>query len=132
MNDDESKLLALLKDYAAKANAGDLEGWLSLWCEDGVQMPNDAPARIGIGSIREAMAPVFSDLRLHIEIHDVWAARVEATMGYTHCDYSISATPREGKDALDIMRDGKALTVYKRQRDGSWRIAYDCVNSNIA
>ena len=131
MTTDELRLHELLNEYAAKASAGDLEGWLSLWCEDGVQMPVNTPARIGTKAIRRAMEPVFSELRLRVEIRDVRATEVEGDTGYTHCDYTISATVAGSDDAIDIMRDGKALTIYRRQSNGAWRIAYDCVNSNI-
>ena len=131
MENKESPLRALLLSYAERANAGDLEGWLALWCDDGVQMPEAAPARTGVDAIREAMAPVFADLHLNVEIHAVRVAEAEADIGFTHCDYSISATPKSGGDAFDVMRDGKALTVYRRQQNGSWKIAYDCVNSNL-
>ncbi|MEM8489387.1 MAG: DUF4440 domain-containing protein [Pseudomonadota bacterium] len=131
MTTDEARLHELLMEYADRASADDLEGWLSLWCEDGVQMPANAPARVGISAIRNAMAPVFAELRLSVEIRDVWATRIDAETGYTHCDYSISAVAAGNGDEVDVMRDGKALTIFRRQANGAWRIAYDCVNSNV-
>ncbi|MGB6866817.1 MAG: nuclear transport factor 2 family protein, partial [Candidatus Aminicenantaceae bacterium] len=45
----------MLNQYAIACNTGDFELWISLWADDGVQMPPDTPARIGIEQIREAM-----------------------------------------------------------------------------
>jgi steroid delta-isomerase-like uncharacterized protein len=40
-------------------------------------------------------------------------------------------TPKAGGETIHAMRDGKALTLYERQSDGSWKIVYDCFNSNV-
>ena len=55
---------------------------------------------------------------------------IETRPGYFN--YSLKATLKEGGDPLDVMPDGKALTLYERQSDGSWKIVYDCFNSNTA
>ncbi|MEM1081803.1 MAG: SgcJ/EcaC family oxidoreductase [Pseudomonadota bacterium] len=130
MTTDEQALHDLLMDYATKASAGDLQAWLSLWCEDGVQLPVDAPARSGIANIRAGMAPAFAAFDLTVTIHSVESACVNGEVGMTHCNYSVRAVPKQGGESIDIMRDGKALTIYRKQPDGRWKIAYDCVNSN--
>jgi ketosteroid isomerase-like protein len=40
-------------------------------------------------------------------------------------------TPKEGGDRIEAMPDGKALTLYERQSDGTWKIVCDCFNSNV-
>lgn len=126
----EQQLVGLLQEYAAKASEGDFAGWLSLWCDDAVQMPAGAPARTGTEAIREAMEPAFSAFHLAVEISQVHLVSVGESTGYTVCDYRITGMPKGGGAPVEIMGDGKALTVFRRRTDGSWGIACDCVNSN--
>ena len=48
----------LLNDYAAAVTAGDMERWMSLWAESGIQMVPDAPSR-SKEQTRVAMEPFF-------------------------------------------------------------------------
>ena len=121
----------MLNQYAIECNTGNFDRWLSLWAEDGTQMPPDAPARKGIDQIRDGMKPVFDDMNLDIVIKSVDDVEVHGDMGLTRCKYSLKLTPKAGGDSLDVMPDGKALTLFGKQSDGSWKIVYDCFNSNI-
>lgn len=40
---DITKIKEGLKQYAEAVNSGDFESWISLWDNDGVQMPPNAP-----------------------------------------------------------------------------------------
>ena len=42
--------------------------------------------------------------------------------------YTITLTPKTGGDP--IRDDGKYITLYQRQADGTWRMARDTWNSN--
>ncbi len=135
MDKESEKDIAAVKDmlnqYAIECNTGNFERWLSLWAEDGTQMPPDAPARKGIDQIREGMKPVFDDMKLDIVIKSVDDVEVHGDLGLTRCKYSLKLTPKAGGDTLDVMPDGKALTLFGKQNDGSWKIVYDCFNSNM-
>ncbi|MFX0054296.1 MAG: YybH family protein [Promethearchaeota archaeon] len=135
MDKEREKDLTAIKDtlnqYAIECNTGNFEGWLSLWAEEGKQMPPDTPARIGIDAIREGMRPVFDDMNLDIVIKSVDDVEVHGDLGLTRCKYSLKLTPKAGGETLDVMPDGKALTLFGKQKDGSWRIVYDCFNSNV-
>ncbi|MCW4048874.1 MAG: SgcJ/EcaC family oxidoreductase [Candidatus Bathyarchaeota archaeon] len=120
----------MLKNYAKGCNTGDFEFWISLWADDGVQMPPDAPTRIGREQIREGMKPIFDQFDMKIEI-DIAEAKVHGDYGLTRCTYTLDITPKAGGETIHAMPDGKALTLYERQSDGSWKIVYDCFNSNV-
>ena len=94
-------------------------------------MPPDAPSRVGVDAIREAMAPAFENMDLEFELVSIDEATVFSDLGLTRSTYSLRATPKEGGDTIGLMPDGKALTLYERQSDGSWKIVYDCFNSNV-
>ena len=118
--------------YAVAINTGDFELWISLWADDGVQMPPETLARIGKEQIREAMTPVFEQMTLDITITSIEDAKVYGDLGLTRCNYTLDVTPKAGGETIHAMRDGKALTLYEKQSDGSWKMIYDCFNSNVS
>ena len=128
---DITAIKGMLDQYAVGCNTGDFDLWISLWADDGVQMPPDTPARMGKEQIREAMKPAFDQMNLDIAIHDIKEAKVYGDLGLTVCTYTLKMTPKAGGETINAMPDGKALTLYERQSDGSWRIVYDCFNSNV-
>jgi ketosteroid isomerase-like protein len=93
-------------------------------------MPPDAPAVFGKEDLRANFAPGFDafDLNCVVYLEEI---QVCGDFGYARANYSMSATPKAGGETFDIMKDGKALTICKRQADGSWKISHDCYNSNL-
>ena len=49
---DVALVYELWNEYAAAANDGDMARWISLWIDDGIQMPPDVPRRVGKEEIR--------------------------------------------------------------------------------
>jgi len=120
----------ILKNYAKGCNTGDFDHWMSLWADDGVQMPPDTPSRIGKEQIREGMKPMFDQFNLKIEV-DLNEAKVHGVYGLTRCTFTLDLTPKAGGETIHAFSDGKALTISEKQSDGSWKIVYDCFNSNV-
>ena len=56
------------KEYSASLNAGELDRWLSLWTEDGVQMPPGEPPVVGKQRIRVRMQGVLGQFAFDITI----------------------------------------------------------------
>ena len=77
------------------------------------------------------MKPGFDEMNGNISITSIDHAKVYGDLGITYCNYTLAATPKVGGETIHVMRDGKALTVSERQSDGSWKIVYDCFNSNV-
>lgn len=127
---DITAIKEMINQYEATINTGDFDLWISLWADDGIQMPPGAPARIGKEQIREAMKPSFDQMILDIAITSIEDAEVYGDLGLTHCNYTLAVTPKAGGETIIAVPDGKALTLYERQTDGSWKIVYDCFNSN--
>jgi uncharacterized protein (TIGR02246 family) len=132
MEADITAIKDMLNRYANITSAGDWDQWISLWADDGVQMPPDYPARIGKEQIRAGMKPLFDQLNLDIVIQSIEDAKIYGDFGFTRCIYTLKATPKAGGETFDVMPEGKALTLYERQPDGSWKIVYDCFNSSTA
>jgi len=128
---DIAAIKEVLNQFAVACNTGDFDLWISLWADDGVQMPPDENSVIGKEQIREANKPGFDQITLDIAITSIEDVKVYGDLGLTHCNYTLAVTPKAGGETVIAEPDGKALTLYERQSDGSWKIIYDCGNSNV-
>ena len=132
METDIAAIRAVLSQYAMSICDGDLDLWISLWADNGTQMPPDAPACIGRVQILEEMKPAFDEMSMELIILSIEDAKIYGGFGLTRCRYTLKMTPKAGGETINAMPEGKALTLYERQSDGSWKIAFDCFSSNIA
>ncbi len=127
---DIAAIKEVLNQYAVACNTGDFDLWISLWADDGVQMPPDENSVIGKEQIREANKPGFDQMNLDIAITSIEDVKVYGDLGLTRCTYTLKVTPKSGGETINAMPNGKDLALYERQSDGSWKIVYDCFNSN--
>ncbi|MEM1263565.1 MAG: DUF4440 domain-containing protein [Pseudomonadota bacterium] len=132
MNHDLSSVESTLRQYGSACNNGDFETWIALWDENGRQMPPDAPTRVGVAAIGEAMQPVFAAMIIEFKLLSVDEVTVFGDIAVTRCTYSIHVTPKEGGETVAVMANGKALTLFRRQSDHGWKIIYDSFNSNTS
>ena len=119
----------LWDEYAAAANAGDFERWMSLWIEDGIQMPPDVPRRVGKAEIRKEMQPTFDLFNMSEMTIQTEEVRILGDRAYSHGTYTFDMTPKEGRETKSY--SGKFLDILEKQVDGSWKIAIDCHNYNM-
>lgn len=117
------------KEYSASLNGGDLERWLALWTEDGVQMPPDEPAVIGKDRIRARNKAVLDQFSFDIDTHNEEAG-MAGDWAFARGTYKATLKPKRGGDPIPI--DGKYMSILSRQPDGSWKIHRDIFNSNVA
>ncbi len=116
-------------EYASSLMAGDIDRWLSLWTEDGIQMPPDEPPVVGKERIRErnqAVADHFTFDEMEIQNAEVLSA---GDWAYARGTFTASLLPRG--EGAPVRVDGKYMSILKRQPDGSWRIHRDIFNSNV-
>lgn len=117
------------KEYSASLSAGDIERWLALWTEDGIQMPPNEPAIVGRDRIRARNRAVLDQFTFDMTItnEEVGVAR---DLAFARGTYKATLSPKRGGDAVPI--DGKYMSILARQSDGSWKIRRDIFNSNVA
>lgn len=115
--------------YSSSLNSGDNDAWLSLWTDDGIQMPPNSPPVIGKEQIRARNQAALDQFTVDIEITNE-EVRVAGDWAYARGTYTATLTPKQGGEALFI--DGKYMTILERQPDGSWKIHRDIFNSNVA
>lgn len=116
-------------EYASSLMDGDIDRWLSLWTEDGIQMPPDEPPVVGKERIRErnqAVADQFTFDDMEIQNAEVASA---GDWAYARGTYTATLLPRG--EGIPIRVDGKYMSILRRQPDGSWRIHRDIFNSNV-
>ena len=115
---DIAAIRANLDPILAAWNAGDSATGSSFFTEDAVQMPPDGPNSEGRQAIQQAEQ----------DFHDQYTAHQAATMDDVGVDgdlafalgtWSVSQTPTAGGE--EQQRNGKWLTILKRQPDGSWK-----------
>ena len=129
---DIAAIKEVLNQYVVTCNNGDFDKWISLWSDNGIQMPPGAPSNIGKAKIIEAVKPAFDQMYVKITVTSLEEAKVYGNLGFTRCNYTEAVTPKQGGDTIVVVPDGKALTLYEKQSDGTWKILYDCFNSNTS
>jgi uncharacterized protein (TIGR02246 family) len=128
MVSDVAKVHQLWDEYIDCMHSGDFERWMSLWVEDGIQMPPDVPRRMGVEQIRAGMQPGFEFFNMSNTIINPEEVRILGDWAYSHGTYTYEMTPKEGGETRFI--SGKFLDILEKQVDGSWKIAIDCHNFN--
>ena len=114
---DEQEILGIWSTYTEARVGGDAETWLDLWDKDGIRMPPGAPAvdyaTFAPGTPeRFAKPPASMEIKSEeIEVAGDWA--------YSRGTFTVN-------DAIE----GKFLTIFRRQDDGSWRIYRDSFSMN--
>jgi len=116
--------------YSSANMKKDVESWIALWDEKGIKMAPNSPAIYGKSAIEEmkrkkSQAP--GDVEMSIKIEDT---QIAGDFGFAHGTYFVSVTPEGGGAAKS--KEGKYLTIFKKQADGSWKIYRDAVSSNPA
>ena len=114
----------LWNQYGIATTSGDLELYVSLWDDSGISMGPDSPATIGIEQIRASMEGFFAVFNLEGIPIVVEEAEVAGDWAFTRVAFRISVTPKGEPEASP--RSGKALSILKRQADGSWKLYIDC------
>lgn len=131
MEADIAAIKEVFNQYVVAVNTGDFDLWISLWTDDAVQMPPDTPARVGKEQIREAMKPGFDQMNLDMTINSIDDVKVYGDLGIVRCTYTLKMTPKAGGETINAVPDAKDLSLWERQSDGSWKLIYDCNNSNV-
>ncbi|HXV14542.1 MAG TPA: DUF4440 domain-containing protein [Candidatus Krumholzibacteria bacterium] len=116
------------KAWAATLAEKSVDGFTSYFTADAIVMPPHLPILVGIDAVRawatESMAlPGFS-VTWTVTSADVAAS---GDMGYTLGTFVFQATMPDGSTITD---PGKYTTIWKKQADGSWKVAVDTFNSD--
>ena len=126
----ESNVLADVKRAIDKGNAQWSEGWAkgeaamvaAIFADDGVQLTGNGKIFKGPQQISEhqktAMQSVDPGVKVTVTTGTVW---LDGDTAYETGKYKYEYKEK-GKPAVD---EGRYVTVWKRQKDGSWKLAMD-------
>jgi uncharacterized protein (TIGR02246 family) len=111
-------------DFAKATAESGTSGWVSYFAEDGRQLARGGQMPIGHREIREMMEPFFGAPGRKLEWHPV-EARVsgDATMGYTIGEYTASGPDSSG--VTQVTGTGRYVSIWRKQADGTWKVAVD-------
>ena len=114
---DEAAILEIWSTYTAARVAGDAETWLSLWDRDGIRLAPGAPA-VDYATFAPGTAERFANPPASMDI-DSEEIVVSDDWAFSRGTFTVN-------DAVE----GKFLTIFRRQDDGSWRIYRDSFSMN--
>ncbi|MFY0692382.1 MAG: hypothetical protein JXR14_10745 [Paracoccaceae bacterium] len=115
---DENAILEIWSTYSAARVAGDAETWLGLWDSEGKRMAPGAPAA-AFEKFSQVIPEIFEQSQP--QSMSIFADEV-VVIG----DWAFSS----GNFKVGEKVDGKFLTIFRRQENGSWRIYRDAFNMN--
>lgn len=115
--------------WSKTAEAKNLDAMIAYYTDDAISMPPNEPLASGREAVRKAMGAMFALPGFSLK----WqAAKVEvarsADIGYSQGTYEFGMTDPKGKPIMD---HGKYLTIWKKQPDGTWKVAVDTFNSDV-
>ena len=115
-----AELLKADRDFFAAVKARKLDGWMEFMAED-TTLFRDKPYS-GLQAIRANVAGDFNDPTFTLTWDPETAVLLESgKMGYTSGHYVASGTDN-GKA---YKSGGQYITVWKKQKDGSWKVLWD-------
>jgi ketosteroid isomerase-like protein len=127
---DRSKIEEALRMYADAVATGDAERYLALHDPDAYKMPPSAPMYT-IASATDHQQDDFDAMQAAYNVAmnlEPMEIEVDDDLAYAMGTYTIEMEPKA--DAPPALVDGKFLTVFRQQGDGSWKIFRDCFNNN--
>ncbi len=122
-------LLKLETEFMKAAAEHGSQGYMAYYSQDAVELPNGADALHGKQDIAKTMG--FLDQK---DNHLTWtpvSADISASgdLGYTFGTYEFRSKDIDGKPTVEY---GKYITVWRKQKDGTWKVAVDMGNSTPA
>jgi ketosteroid isomerase-like protein len=103
------------------------QGYMSYYADDSVEVPNGAPLIQGKAEIAKGMG--FLDDKNNSLIWTPVGANISASgdLGYTYGNYEFHAKDKDGKP---VVQYGKYTSIWKLQKDGSWKVVLDMGNAS--
>ncbi|MCD4679183.1 MAG: DUF4440 domain-containing protein [Bacteroidales bacterium] len=115
---------------AAKAfNEGDHESFISFFDDNAILLPENAPSVIGIEPIASHYSIYFETYSFKI-INSIKEIQVSGDYAFEIGGWAGSLNPKDGSTQIEF--NNKAICIYKRDIDGSWKIYRWMYSSNEA
>jgi len=120
-SDSKDVLFKADRDFFAAVQARKLDGWMEFMTEE-TTISRDKPYS-GLAAIRAAVAEDYKDPGFQLTWDPESGAMMESgKLGYTSGHF-VAVVP--GPDKKPVKFGGQYLTVWKKQKDGSWKVLWD-------
>ncbi len=102
------------------------QGYMSYYADDSVELPNGAAIIPGKANIAKGMS-FLDDKNNRLSWTPVGAdISASGDLGYTYGTYEFHSKGKEGKPTVEY---GKYTSIWKLQKDGTWKVVLDMGNS---
>jgi uncharacterized protein (TIGR02246 family) len=128
MADFKAEMRAIRRDYMQYQEAGDPEGCVACWAEDGVLMPPNEPAVRKRADLLEWYRAAFEAFEFDVQI-EYEQAVCTGDWVIARALYSGTITPKATGEPTEDR--GKILEVLRRQPDGTWKWHAHTWNSDL-
>ena len=122
----EKEVRALESAMMAAAAEKGAAGYMSFYAEDAVELPNGASMLLGkesIGKTRTFLDDKNNQLTrspVHIDVSS------SGDLAYSFGNYEFRSIDKDGKPSIE---HGKYTTIWRKQRDGKWKVVLDMGNA---
>jgi ketosteroid isomerase-like protein len=121
------EIRALETAMMAAATEKGADGYMSFYAEDAVEIPNGSPMLWGKESLGKTMS-FLNDKNNQLRWSPV---HVDASVwGDLACSFGNNELRSISKDGKPSIERGKSTTVWKKQKDGRWKVVLDMGNSS--
>lgn len=128
---DEAAVRGVDSAFAAAASAGDAAAMAALYTADGVVLPPNMARVTGPDAIRELFSGMMAAGTPSLTLTpNTVAGRQD--LAYAVGTYALTWTAQAAGAMAPPADSGKYVVVLMRQADGSWKIAADMWNSDVA
>ncbi|MFZ0939005.1 MAG: DUF4440 domain-containing protein [Candidatus Sulfotelmatobacter sp.] len=101
--------------------------YMSYYADDAVEVPNGVPIITGKVNIAKTMG-FLDDKDNHLSWTPVGAdISASGDLGYTYGTYEFRSIGKDGKTSVE---QGKYTSIWKMQKDGSWKVVLDMGNTS--
>ena len=107
-----------LDSYTSTIEAGDLDAWVDHLDEDIVAMPPNEATVKGKEVLRQWGQPFFEQFNQE-ELVTIKETEVSGNWAFARLPYTLKLTPKGGGETFQA--NGKAIYIFKRQADGTWK-----------
>ena len=115
-------LLEADREFALEVAERGLEAWVDWVGDEGLQL---APGEVvrGKNAIRAYMEPAFASQGFLLEWEPEHASiSASGDLGYTYGRYAMHGKTEDG---TDLVREGRYVSIWQKDDDGSWKVALD-------
>ena len=124
---DEVPVRAVYQRVIDAVNSGNVDAYVACFAEDGMLMPPGQPIVIGKQAIKAWIAGLFNEFNATVSC-TTQEFRIATDWAFNRHKYVLTAIPKQA--GTPLVERGKAINIFKKMADGSWRAYIDCWNAD--